>query len=308
MTDLVVRELSPAIGAEIAGIDPSRELDDETVAQLRQLFDDRSVLVFRDVDLAPQDQAYLAGLLVSAVAPADRDAAEANAVIYETHISNQPGGNAPYGELLYHSDMMWADEPVQLLSLYGLEVEQPSVPTIYASAVRAWDTLPDDLRARVDGRMAVHVTGQQPRGETNNLLQSQHETVRSTTKPVAQCHPRTGRTLLYVSQMMTSEVEGLPSDESEALLEDLFAHLYDPTYSWTHEWRERDLVVWDNLAVQHARPDLATGGPVRTLRKVIAPVPDAALGRMKAPTFTRNIAAEGADRGLPRPPVVHRQR
>jgi taurine dioxygenase len=93
--------------------------------------------------------------------------------------------------------------------------------------------------------------------------------------------------MLYVSQMMTSEVEGLPSDESEALLEDLFTHLYDPIHSWTHEWRERDLVVWDNLAVQHARPDLTTEGPVRTLRKVIAPVPDAALRRMKAPTFTR---------------------
>jgi taurine dioxygenase len=161
------------------------------------------------------------------------------------------------------------------------------VPTIYASAVRGWDALPDDLRARVDGRTAVHMTGQQARGDTKTLLKSQHETVRSTTKPVAHRHPRTGRTMLYVSQMMTSEIEGLPSDESEALLEDLFAHLYDPTYSWTHEWRECDLVVWDNLAVQHARPDLATEGPVRTLRKVIAPVPDAALRKMKAPTFTR---------------------
>ena len=209
MTDLVVRELSPAIGAEIAGIDPSRELDDETVAQLRRLFDDRSVLVFRDVDLAPEDQAYLAGLLVGGAAPADRGAAEANAVVYETHISNQPGGNAPYGELLFHSDMMWADAPVQLLSLYGLHVEQPSVPTVYASAVRAWDALPDDLRARVEGRTAVHVTGQQARGDAKTLLKSEHETVRSTTKPVAHRHPRTGRTMLYVSQMMTSQIEGL---------------------------------------------------------------------------------------------------
>ena len=287
MTDLVVRELSPAIGAEIAGIDPSRELEDETVAQLRRLFDDRSVLVFRDVDLAPEDQAYLAGLLVGGAAPADRGAAEANAVVYETHISNQPGGNAPYGELLFHSDMMWADAPVQLLSLYGLHVEQPSVPTVYASAVRAWDALPDDLRARVEGRTAVHVTGQQARGDAKTLLKSEHETVRSTTKPVAHRHPRTGRTMLYVSQMMTSQIEGLSRDESEALLEELFAHLYDPRQRWTHEWRERDLVVWDNLTVQHARPVLTTEGPVRTLRKVIAPVPDAALQRMKTPTFTR---------------------
>lgn len=287
MTDLQVRDLSPVIGAEVSGVDPTRELDDETIAQLRQLFDDRSVLVFRDVEVEPQDQAYLAGLLVGDAPPADRVTAEANAVIYETHISNQPGGNAPYGELLYHSDMMWADDPVQLLSLYGLEVEQPSVPTVYASAVRAWDELPDELRARVDGRTAVHVTGQQARGDAETLLKSQHETVRSTTKPVAHRHPRTGRTMLFVSQMMTSEIEGLPSDESEALLDDLFAHLYDPAYLWAQEWRERDLVVWDNLSVQHARPDLATEGPVRTLRKVIAPVPDAALRKMKAPTFTR---------------------
>jgi taurine dioxygenase len=73
--------------------------------------------------------------------------------------------------------------------------------------------------------------------------------------------------------MMTDNIPELPADESEALLEDLFAHLYDQAITWEHEWHQGDLVMWDNLAMQHARPVVDEDGPVRTLRKVIAPKP-----------------------------------
>ena len=72
---------------------------------------------------------------------------------------------------------------------------------------------------------------------------------------------------------MTREIVELPPDESEALLEELFAHLYDPAHTVQHEWRNGDLVAWDNMAIQHARSDVRTDGPTRTLRKVVAPTP-----------------------------------
>jgi taurine dioxygenase len=97
--------------------------------------------------------------------------------------------------------------------------------------------------------------------------------VRSTVKPVTWTHPRTQKPLLFVSQQMTAHIEGMAPDESEALLEELFAHLYRPEVVVDHEWRQGDLVVWDNLAVQHARGNVEIEGPERTLRKVIAPVP-----------------------------------
>jgi taurine dioxygenase len=93
------------------------------------------------------------------------------------------------------------------------------------------------------------------------------------TAPIAHRHPRTGRPLLYVTQGMTREILELPSEESEDLLEELFDHLYRPGHLYEHEWREHDLIVWDNLAIQHARPNVELDGPVRTLRKIGLPVP-----------------------------------
>jgi taurine dioxygenase len=274
MTKLEIRDLTPAYGAEVVGLDPAVELDDEDIALLRRAFDERGILVFRGIDIDDKYQQYLAKLVIGHDGPTgdgeDVDAADA------FFVSNrETDGGAPFGRLLYHSDMMWADEPFHVLTLYGLEVEPPVVPTAFTSAALAWDTLSDDLRARVEGKHAVHMTGQRDRGGApeGELLQPIRENVQSTTQPIGRAHPRTGRTLLYVCQMMTDNIPELPADESEALLEELFAHLYDEAITWEHEWHQGDLVMWDNLAMQHARPVVDEDGPVRTLRKVIAPKP-----------------------------------
>jgi alpha-ketoglutarate-dependent taurine dioxygenase len=284
MAKFVVRDLNPAVGAEIEGLDPTAELDADTIGALRAAFDARSVLLLRDLDLAPEDQAYLTGLLVGKDAPADRAATVANTQTYANYVTNRDeDGYAPFGELLFHADMMWGENPMEAISLYGVHVDPPSVPTRFASMAYACATLPAELRARVEGLRAVHVTGQQRRGEhKDQLVEVQHESTRSTVKPVIWQHPRTGRELLYVSQQMTAEIEGLDAEESEALLEELFAHLYRAEYVLEHDWRQGDIVVWDNLAAQHARGNVQMEGPERTLRKVIAPVqPDLGLGRPK---------------------------
>jgi alpha-ketoglutarate-dependent taurine dioxygenase len=285
MTKLEIRDLTPAYGSEVIGLDPSSELDDGDVALLQKTFDERSLLLFRGLDIDAEYQQYLVKLVIGHDGPTgdgkDVDAADA------FFVSNrQDGGGAPYGRLLFHSDMMWADSPVHVLSLYGLEVEPPVVPTVFTSSAHAWDTLPDDLRARVEGKHAVHMTGQRERGKEpgGELLQPIRENQHSTTKPVGNAHPRTGRTLLYVCQMMTDNIVELPADESEELLEGLFAHLYDRAIIWKHDWRQGDLVVWDNMAMQHARPDVDKDGPARTLRKVIAPKPTI---RTETPKFSK---------------------
>jgi taurine dioxygenase len=198
-------------------------------------------------------------------------------------VSNrEPEAGAPYGRLLFHADMMWAPNPFQVLSLYGLHVDSGAATTTFTSATHAWDTLPADLRARVEGLHARHVTGQQMRADDEHLLQPIRAQEESTVTPIAHRHPRTGRTILYVSQMMTREIVELPAAESEALLQELFAHLYDPAHLYEHVWHEQDLVVFDNLAMQHARGDVRPDGPTRTLRKVFAPIPVMAA---EAPRF-----------------------
>jgi alpha-ketoglutarate-dependent taurine dioxygenase len=287
MTQLTFTNLTPAFGAEVAGIDASAKLDDADEALLRQSFDDRGLLLFRGLEGLPAAyQNYLASVVIGMENAAGAGEKDEDAAYF---VSNKrAGGGAPYGRLLFHSDMMWADEPFQVLTLFALEVEPPVVPTSFTSAGERWDALPANLRAQVAGRHAMHVTGQQMRAEEDDgeLLRPQRDTVRTTTKPVAYQHPRTGRTLLYVSQMMTGKIVELPDDESEALLRELFDHLYAPAALWTHEWRNGDLVMWDNLAIQHARGNVEIEGPVRTLRKVIAPRPTLP-GTTESPKFTK---------------------
>ena len=152
-------------------------------------------------------------------------------------------------------------------------------PVRLLDEAQAWDTLPDSLRARVEGRSAVHVTGPEGFGERRraaldgDVLNNIRETTPSHTTLVGHSHPRTGRTLLYVSQGMTKEIVGLSEDESEDLLEELFAHLYRQDNVIEHHWHNGDLVIWDNLALQHARAAVAAGGPPRTLRKIGSPIP-----------------------------------
>jgi alpha-ketoglutarate-dependent taurine dioxygenase len=168
---------------------------------------------------------------------------------------------------------MWAAEGFEVLSLYGVEVEQPAAPTSFISGTNAWKTLPADLRARVEGLKVRHIAGGIRRGDVTDVLVAAVERPPSTITDLAHRHPRTGETILYACEQMTKEVLGMEPEESERLLEEVFAHLYDPKSCFDHEWREGDFVVWDNLALQHARQNVLAEGPARTLRKAASPMP-----------------------------------
>jgi alpha-ketoglutarate-dependent taurine dioxygenase len=275
MAELQLRDLTPAFGTEITGLDPQDALTDPaTQQQLQALFDTRGVLVFRDLEVDQVQQADIIRMLIGlgplapGESPTGRDGGG------EFYVSNkEENGGAPFGRLLFHSDMMWSEHTFRVLSLYGVEVEQPASPTIFVSATDGWATLPEDLRTEVGSRAAVQGHDEAGRADDPDVLVSTFKDLPTRTTPVALPHPHTGDTVLYVSQQMTQSIEGLGHGDSEALLEQLFSHLYRDEAVYEHDWRERDLVAWDNIAVQHARPNVSLEGPIRTLRKVYAPVP-----------------------------------
>ena len=280
MTKPQARELHPDLGAEITGIDLSERLDDDTVRFLREVFDDREVLVFRDADIDRAYQYYLVDLLMGHEPPTEEEAAVGAAGQGKFMISNKdPEAAAPSGRLLYHCDSMWSDEPFEVLSLHAVDVEPPVPPTHWVSATYAWDTLPSDLRERVEGLNALHVPSPEYIHERRRnafegeLIHGTRDHLPVMTAPVACRHPRTGRTMLYVTQGMTREIMELSSEASEDLLEELFAHLYAPERVYEHEWRKSDLVIWDNLATHHARPYVTREGAPRTLNKCGLPMP-----------------------------------
>jgi taurine dioxygenase len=285
MAELQTRQLGPLFGTEVIGLEPKIPLDGPTLQKLRALFDETSVLVFRDFNIDRAFQTYLSYALIGKEPPAVDPSVNPRR---DSLISNKEEyGIAPFGRLLWHSDMMWHEEPCQLLSLYGLDVEQPSPPTLFVSAAQAWKTLPADLRKRVEGRFALHVhdvSEQRANGDADVMI-AKFDDDHSVRLPIGNRHPRTGQTLLYVCQQMTSAIADLPKAESDELLEELFQHLYAPQNIFEHHWRKGDLVIWDNLALQHARPNVTTEGPARTLRKTFAPMPQ--IFQTMTPQFGR---------------------
>ncbi len=289
MADFEVRELHPAFGAEIVGFEPQMPLDDRTLGRLREVFDQRGVLVFRDLDIDEDYQRYLVFSLIGEEAPVERP--ERVRRSGPMLVSNKAeGGAAPYGRLLYHCDTMWAESPQPVISLYGVTVAGPSAPTMFVSMGQGWEALPDQLRSRVEDLQARHgqLEGGYPnRGGDEDVQDGYFEQSRSTVTPIGRAHPRTGRTMLYVSQQCTIEVLDLSHDENEELLEELFEQLYADERVLRHDWREGDLVVWDNQAVQHARGIVDLEGPERTLRKVFGPMTLTEAERSQIPTFSK---------------------
>jgi alpha-ketoglutarate-dependent taurine dioxygenase len=188
---------------------------------------------------------------------------------------------------------MWSPtDRCDLISLYGKDVGQPATPTMFVSAVDGWNSLPAELKAKVEGRSAVQhydvdTYRKRADGDADVLISTYQTGEDFVTTPIGYIHPRTGQTILYVCQQTTQRIEGVTLAESDAILDALFDHLYAPTKEFAHRWQQGDLVFWDNLAVQHARPNVAIEGPPRTLRKTMAPMPE---GKIESPRYA-SVAA-----------------
>jgi alpha-ketoglutarate-dependent taurine dioxygenase len=280
MSQITVSNLAGAFGAEVAGVEPQIPLDAETIQTLRKAFDERGLLIFRDFEIDIKFQTYLSELLSGVDVPdPDKLTIKDNFLIS----NREPTGAAPYGRLLYHSDQMWsAKDRVDVISLYGREVGQPATPTMFISALDGWNTLPEDLRAKVKDRSAIQhydvdVYRKRAEGDTDVLISTYQTGEDFVTTPIAYRHPRTGHTILYVCQQTTQRIADMPAAESEPLLDELLGHLYAADKQYAHHWRERDLIIWDNIALQHARPNVKTEGPPRTLRKTISPFPKSVI-------------------------------
>ncbi|WP_177198283.1 TauD/TfdA family dioxygenase [Novosphingobium sp. CF614] len=279
MVSCQIRNLSAGFGAEVIGLETTGEIDAETRQALRKAFDERGALLFRklDIDFAGQDR--LCRMLIGDETPGSTETRK------ENHVSNkEDDGLAPSGRLMFHADMMWHEKPFQVLSLYAINVEPGSATTSLTSTEYAWRTLPEDLRKRIEGKHARHQTGQVYHRGGDDLLMPQRSVEQSTVKAIPEIHPRTGKPLLYVSQQMTHNIVELPEDESEELLLKVFDHLYAPDMVYEHEWQNGDLLVFDNIAMQHARGNVERDGPTRTLRKVIAPIPNI---KAEAPRYAK---------------------
>jgi alpha-ketoglutarate-dependent taurine dioxygenase len=254
--------LSPALGAEIRGVDLARLGADEAELVLRA-FNAFGLLLFRDQEIDDAAQVRFAGLF----GRLSRQGAIQKAAAGATYVCNtRADGTFGVGELLFHSDQCYYDHPMKAIMLYGLEVAAVGGDTLFANTSRAYTHMPAALKRRIEGLTVRHHFDYGALHYGAEIKKDVAATKVSAVHRVVGRHPATGAPILMVNPQTTDCILGVEPAESRELIAAIVAAIAAPDNVYRHKWRPKDLVVWDNLLLQHARSDF-DNAQRRTLRR-----------------------------------------
>lgn len=260
-----VTPLSAACGAEITGVDLTQELSPETVAAIRQAWNDHIVLVFRGQKITQEQQLRFAsyfgslGKRKNAMFPAElrhrthgTQQTDPNVLLVSNIKENgQPIGAFGEGEMWFHIDSGYAEKPYNYTFLYALELPSTGGNTQFSNMYKAYDALPAELKQKLAGKKALHIHEYERSAKVevkDDLSGSAHYF-----HPVFATHAETGRKSLFVDRLMTARIEGFSKEENEVLLEQLYEIGERPEFIYEHKWKLDDFVMWDNRCAIHAR-------------------------------------------------------
>ncbi len=264
---LAVKPISPALGAEIVGIDLREDLSAAAVAEIVEAWHQHLVLLFRNQSLSEDDQIRFArhfGDLQKRTRPPEaiNEAGHTKYPQLTMLVSNIRDngkliGSLPDGEMHFHSDQCYLEKPATGTFLYAIEVPAQGGDTLFLNMYEAYETLPAELKSRIEGRKALNAylydsTTRAVNGSKVDFSAHPHYL-----QPIVRTHPDTGRKALYVNRLMTFTVEGMDEEEGSALLNRLFAHIEQDRFIYAHRWQVGDLVLWDNRCTLHARTDFS---------------------------------------------------
>jgi taurine dioxygenase len=263
---ITVTPLSTALGAEIRGADIARGIDDADFEVIRDAWHRYGLILLPGQDI-DEDQQITFGARFGALAPwsrfaADHEGESANPYIMLVSNLKENGefvGSLQEGEIQFHSDGIYVEEPTAGTMLYAVQPTDHGGETAYGNMYLAYETLPDDIKSRIEGRTAVHAFTYNSLVTADNEAKMEAEdTVEQAEHPVVRTHPVTGRKALYVNRLMTRHICGMDADESAEILSFLYDHLERPEFVYEHRWRKGDVLLWDNRCLVHARRDFPT--------------------------------------------------
>jgi taurine dioxygenase len=262
--EVTATPLSRACGAEIGGVDLSKELSQATVEAIRHAWQQHLVLLFRGQTLSQEQQlrfaSYFGELGDRKQAPEVlRSRTEG---IYQDNrkvllvsnikVDGQPIGAFGEGEFWFHIDSGYTASPYKYTFLYALELPSTGGNTLFSNMYQAYDAVPPELKAKLRGRKALHIH-EYKRSEKADL--SSIGGIPHFHHPVFITHPETGRRSLFVDRLMTARIEGLDPAESDTVLEELYEIGERREFIFEHVWKLGDFLMWDNRCTIHARTD-----------------------------------------------------
>lgn len=267
-TSIRYAPLSGILGTEITGLDAKMPQDDTVIAELRRALDKTSLLVFRDQELTPAQQvAFSRRFGELEIYPMAQFTLREHpeVLIVSTVLENgKPIGIVDAGQY-WHSDSSWRPIPSLGSLFYARELPAEGGDTLFVNMHAAYEALPEDMRNRLVSLKADHDYARRNAalsakdGGRPKLTESQKTANPPVAHPLVRAHPGTERPALFISQGFTARILGIPEQESEELLEFLFAHILEPRFMYRHRWRENDMVFWDNRGLIHRATPLPPG-------------------------------------------------
>jgi len=259
------KPLNSLCGVEIEDVDLSRDLDDQTFARIEQAFNQRSVVLFRNqriqhaqhVNFSRRFGELEIHVLREYVRPEHPEIYVLSNIIE----NGKPVGIKDAGNY-WHTDLSYTRAPSRGSIMYAIEVPHddsgtPLGDTQFASTAAAYDALSPAMKEKLQGMKAIHrfwdryIRERKAAGSDVVISEERRAGTPDVVHPVIRTHPFTGRKCLYVNEGFTIGIVGMPQDESRALLQELFAHCTKPEFTYRHQWRVGDVVMWDNCATLH---------------------------------------------------------
>lgn len=268
---LKIEPVTGAIGAEIHGLDLSKELDTETVAAVRQALLDHCVVFFRDQDLNVARQKAFARRFGALFLHPYFAGSQSDPEVID--VVREPGDRRIVGED-WHSDTPQVPEPPMGSILYGVEVPPYGGDTLFANQYLAYESLSPGLKRMLEGRRALH-SDRRNAGPAQALNAARATKIRvvdewretANLHPVVRTHPETGRKALYVNRVTSIAFEDMTEEESAPLLQYLYAQASRPEFCCRFRWATGSVAFWDNRCAQHTAIN-DTGSFRRAMRRV----------------------------------------
>ncbi|MGH6673100.1 MAG: TauD/TfdA dioxygenase family protein [Xanthobacteraceae bacterium] len=260
-----VSPLSPACGAEINGVDLSKPPNEDQFRVIKEAWNEHLVLVFRGQRLSQDDQlrfaSYFGGLGSRKKAPeplrarAEGVQQDHDKVLLVTNIKvdGKPIGAFGDGEFWFHIDSGYSARPYKYTFLYALELRSRGGNTMFSNMYKAYEAVPSELKRKLTGKKALHIH------EYNRAKQADSSGdisgIPHYAHPVFISHPETCRKTLFVDRLMTTRIEGLGQEESDAILRELYDIGERREFIYEHQWKLGDFLMWDNRCTIHTRTD-----------------------------------------------------
>lgn len=248
-----VRKLTGVIGAELLDVDLSRELSDDGVAAIRQALLENHVVFFRDQEIAPEQHiAFSRRFGEISMTPVYHTLSDYPQIM---PVIKEPTDKDVIGDT-WHTDETYQQTPPLGSILYGREVPEVGGDTLWCNLYRAYDTLSDGMKEKLEGMRAVHTNNflsanAMMRNSTRSTKLREDVGVITSVHPVVRTHEETGRKCLFVNHPFTYSFENMTREESLPLLQYLYQHASKPENTCRFRWRKGSMAFWDNRCTMH---------------------------------------------------------